>query len=112
MKYLSLILLMFLVGCGYSAKQNELSGQVKKVVNATPLICSDRVDADISLGIMRNGVGSLSTEDLWVYVPNQEDQKILKEAAVNGKIVKITYNIKRVTFCTSKYIVTKVELEK
>ncbi len=109
---LILSVVFVLPACGYESRTNEMSGQAKKVVNQTPLICGDRVDADVSLGIMKNGVGSMSTQDLWFTVPNESDQKLLKEAADVGAIVKITYDIKRVTLCTSDHIVRHVELVK
>src|SRR5579859_447764 len=48
--------------CGNSSVGNELEGQVKKVVKRTPIFCSDYVEADVSLGVIRNGVGSMSQE--------------------------------------------------
>jgi hypothetical protein len=101
-----------LTGCGYSSMQNETIGQVKKVVKNTPLICPDYVDADVSLGVMRNGVGSMSTEDLWFYVPDEQARQTLAQAAQTGALVKITYDVKRVTFCVSDHFVSKVELVK
>lgn len=113
MKTILLVIAMLtLVSCGYSSKQNEMIGQVKKVSHETPLICDDRVDSDISLGVMRNGVGSMSSQDIWVTVPNQTDQEILKQANESGVLVKITYDVKRVNICRQSHIVTKVEIVK
>lgn len=44
MKKLS-ILCLFIAACGNSSADNESVGQVKKVVNKTPLVCSDEVEA-------------------------------------------------------------------
>lgn len=101
---------MILTGCGYSSKNNESIGQPKKVVNLTPILCNDRVDVDVSLGVMRGGVGSMSTEDLWLTVPHDSDQKLLTEAAAKGKLVKVNYDVKRLTWCWSDHIVTRVEI--
>lgn len=112
-KITSILVLILLSGClGYSSKDNEMSGQVKKVNHNTPLICGNFDDADISLGVMHNGTGSMSTRDEWVYVPNPEDYKILQEAAKTGDIVKITYDQARTTFCVENITVTHVELVK
>lgn len=105
-----LVLVVGLSGCfGYTAKDNELTGQVKKVTNQTPLICPDRVDADISMGVMRNGVGSMSAQDIWFSVPGKEDQAALRKAAESGEIVTVTYDVARVTFCMNDHIVTSVK---
>lgn len=76
----------------------------------TPLFCSDRVDVDISLGMMRNGVGSMSTEDAIMWVPDKAEQELLEEAAATGALVKVTYNQFRFTFCKPWYEVKSVEL--
>lgn len=109
MKSVFLIVALILMGCGYSSRNNESIEQAKKVVNQTPILCNDRVDADISLGVMRGGVGSMSTEDLWLTVPHESDQKLLIEAAAKGKLVKVNYDIKRITWCWNDHIVTHVE---
>ncbi len=112
MKAILLFLALVVSGCGYSSMQSEMMGQVKKVANRTPLICNNRVDADISLGVMRNGVGSMSSQDVWITVPEKSDQILLKKAAESGELVKITYDIARVTFCWEDHIVTHVEVVK
>ncbi len=103
---------LMLSGCGYESRNSELMGQVKKVTQETPLLCFNHSEADISMGIMRNGVGSMSSEDIWVYVPSADDEKIIKQAAETGSLVKITYDVQRVTWCVPDHIVTKVELVK
>lgn len=111
-KLVLLTLTSMLAGCGYSSKDNEMIGQVKKVAHATPLICGDYDAADISLGVMRNGVGSMSHEDAWVLVQDKRDVETLKTAADTGQIVKLTYDDRRVAFCVPDYWVTKVEVVK
>lgn len=99
-------------GCGYASKENELIGQVKKIKHQTPLICPDRVDVDVSLGIMKNGVGSMSTQDIWLTAEDKSTIEILTAANANGQPIKITYDVKRFAICNNTEIVTKVELIK
>lgn len=101
---------MTLSSCGYSSKQNELIGQVKKVKHETPIFCRDRTDVDISLGVMRNGVGSMSSEDKFLTVTNPDDVRALIKANESGALVKVTYDEARLNFCYQTDIVTKVEL--
>ena len=96
-------------GCwGYSSRNNELTGQVKYVERKTPMFCDDRIDADISLGVMRKGVGSMSTQDALVYVPSDADAKILTAAAESGQLVKIKYDEQRFSLCKPLVVVRAV----
>lgn len=106
----ALTIALLLGGCGYSSADNELTGQVKKIAHRTPLLCFDRFDADISLGIMRNGVGSMSTQDMWMTVPDAKNVDLLKSAADSGKLVKIRYDVYRLTFCINDAVVRSVEV--
>lgn len=100
MKSLSLIIAAIsLTACGLSASDNELVGQVKKVIRKTPIVCPDYDEADISLGVVRNGVGSMSHEDVTLYVTRADDSKLLKRAAETGLLVKVTYDVQRVGIC-------------
>lgn len=102
-----------LTGClGHTAVDNELVGQVKKVKAITPLLCPDYKIADISLGVIRNGTGSMSKEDVWVYVASDTDYKALASAAGSGQVVKVVYSTRRAGFCTGEVLddVTHVEL--
>jgi cell shape-determining protein MreC len=101
---------LFVAACGYESRDNELIGQVKKVEKKTPIICSNYASADISLGVLRNGVGSLSREDVWLYVPNDADVKTLESAVQTGDLVKVTYDRARVTFCVDHNQVSHVEV--
>lgn len=101
--------LMFLVGCGYSSVDNELIGQVKKVKHMTPIVCYDYSTADVSLGIMRNGVGSLSNQDVWLTVPEKLEEEF-KKANESGAIVKIKYKEWRATLCIPEYEATSIEI--
>lgn len=104
------IALIALTACGFKAKDNELVGQVKKVVEQTPILCGDYTEADVSLGVLRNGNGSMSKEDIELRVNNDADRRLLKQAAETGKPVKIEYNIERLVWCGPDHILTKVEL--
>lgn len=108
---LASVVSLSLFGCGYISRDTELVGQVKKVTNNTPLLCPDYKTADISLGVMRNGVGSMSTQDVWIVVDTTQAE-VMKAAVETGEIVKITYDMKRITFCTPHYFASKVEIIK
>lgn len=116
MKIFFLSLLVFAVGvtsitgCGYESKNSELIGQVKRVVSLTPLLCENRIDADLSLGVLRNGTGSTSKEDVDLYIPTAALAATLKKAQETGAIVKITYDVPRFTFCKPRHWATNVEI--
>ncbi len=103
------LLIAALVACGNTATGNELVGQVKKVVVHTPLICPDYVTVDMSLGIMQNGVGSLSKEDVILEVTDKNDIDRLRKAAESGHLVKVTYNIRRIVICVPDHLITSVD---
>ncbi len=109
---LKILFALLLTGCGYTARNNEIVGQVKKVLNVTPLVCSDFTGVDISLGVMKNGVGSMSHEDKELYVDKDENIKILKKALETGELVSIVYDTKRLTFCVPDQIVVSVKIIK
>lgn len=104
--------LCLLTACGYSSKGNEMVGQAKKVVHNTPIFCPDYTDVDISLGVLRGGVGSMSTQDVWAVITDKEQAAIFKQAVESGQLVKVEYDMKRFAFCTAERFVTKVELVK
>lgn len=106
-----LVLLLAITACGYSAKGNELVGQVKKVVDKTPLVCGDYAEADVSLGTIRNGVGSMSKEDVTLYIEHDSDIATLKKAAESGQLVKLAYDVRRVTWCVPDHWLTHAEIE-
>jgi hypothetical protein len=95
------VAILFLVACGNTSSDNELVGQVKKVVKRTPILCSDYTEVHLSLGLMRNGVGSMSHEDVELAVDNEDKENVdkLKWAAENGAIVKLSYDVERVSPC-------------
>lgn len=99
-----------LVGCGYSSVNNELVGQPKRTHNQTPVFCDDRTDVEVSLGVMRGGIGSISTHDTSLTVPNQKDVETLNQAIKDGKLVKIIYNTKRAAWCWEEEVVVSVNV--
>jgi len=111
MKVATILLALVLTSCGYASRDTEAVGQVKRVMNNTPILCSDFIDVDLSLGVIRNGVGSVSNEDIWIVV-SRPDAEILKKANEEGQLVKITYDQQRFAFCTQGRFATKVEVLK
>jgi major membrane immunogen (membrane-anchored lipoprotein) len=107
-KMIMLVIAFMLVACGYTSHDNELTGQVKRVIKQTPLLCSNYVYADISLGVIRNGVGSMSSQDMDLTVSNEKDRAALQAASDSGKLVKIKYDRRRVTFCEPEEVITSV----
>lgn len=101
--------ILAVAACGYTSRDNELIGQVKKVKSLTPLICPNRVVVDVSLGVMRNGVGSMSTQDIWLYAPTEALVAKLKAAAERGAPVKVTYDVHRFVICPENEQITTVE---
>lgn len=110
MRPVIIVLLFVLASCGRSAVDNELVGQVKKVVERTPLVCPNYTEVDVSLGVLRNGVGSLSKEDVVLYVADKRHATLLKRAAETGQLVKATYDIQRVSWCRPDHWLTSASL--
>lgn len=112
MKIAMIVIGLFVAGCGYKQIDGELIGQVKKVIRVTPLLCPEYVSADISLGVLRGGVGSMSTQDVWVVV-DKTHEKIFRNASENGKIVKVKYDVKRFggnyVVCTPDHFATFID---
>lgn len=107
------LLSLSLTGClGSSSSDNEMIGQIKRIQHVTPIIFSDYDRIDVSLGIMQNGVGSMSKEDVWMYVPNTTDVAVVKKAAESGQLVKIRYDVSRFRWYVENDMVTSVELVK
>jgi hypothetical protein len=108
MKKIILFTSLLLSSCGYSSVDNEGTGQVKKISHETPIFCPNYNVADIAIGSIQSGAISITHD--W-YVINSEDEKILKEAAEKGKLIKFTYNVERVAFCTgTNHFLESVEI--
>lgn len=112
MKKLVFATLLALTACGYSHRNSEMTGQVKKLLNTTPILCANRTDVDVSLGVVRNGVGSMSSEDVIATVANASVLAVLKQAADTGAIVKVTYDTARMNFCWEDKEIVGAEIVK
>ncbi len=104
-KILCVLALLSILSCGYSSVSNEAIGQVKKVTNQTPILCPNYKMADIIIGsqqalYIQNASGAAPHT---MIVVNEEQDKILRQAAEKGKSVKFTYSEKRAVFCTDTH---------
>lgn len=97
-----LFVALLLTGCGYSSVGNNITGQVKGVKRHTPLLCDNYIAVDLSLGVMRNGVGSMSSEDVWLQIMDKDQERELEKALVIGKLVRINFDQKRFVICPDK----------
>jgi hypothetical protein len=88
-----------LSGCGYTSRDNEVVGQVKRVMQKTPMVCPNYYTADISMGVLRNGVGNVSKEDIWVVIPEDKVAQF-KKLAETGQPIKATYDVTRWAWCS------------
>jgi hypothetical protein len=102
--------LSLLASCGNSAVDGELIGQAKKLTRVTPLVCGDYYAFDVSLGVLRNGTGSMSTQDLWFTVTDIDDVQRLRDAADKGLLVKVRFVTRRFAICTEDHIMTAFEV--
>lgn len=105
---LVLALAASLSACGNTSTDNEVVGQVKRVVNKTPIVCPNYTLADISMGVIRNGGGNLSKEDLWVVIPEKDAPKF-KKLAESGETIKVTYDVTRWAWCKPAERLTTVD---
>lgn len=106
----ALVFVVSCTGCGYSSQDNELIGQAKKIVHNTPILCSPYYMVDISLGVMRNGVGSMSVQDVWMTVGDLRQLGVLEKAVSDGAIVRVKYDEYRATLCVEDHVVRSVEI--
>lgn len=85
--------------CGWSETEVTGAGQIKQVSKRSPsLFCPDYYMIDVSLGIMRNGSGSVSKEDINIFI-EEKDVAELRSAAANSSIIEFTYNTRRFSNC-------------
>lgn len=98
-------------GCGYASVGNDLVCQPKKIHHVTPIFCPTRDDVDVSMVVMVNGVGSMSTADMWLTVPNPWDRDALQRAIDTGKIVHIRYDEARFRWCDNEDLVANVTVD-
>lgn len=100
----ALALGLLLSGCdfGYSHQGNEVVGQPKSVETTTPLICPAQHILDLSLGVMRHGVGSMSTEDVLINIPDDASASRLEAVVREGKLISAQTNEARVRWCNEE----------
>lgn len=101
-KSFAFIFSALLVGCGYSHRDNELIGQPKSVESTTPIFCPNQNVLHLSLGVMRNGVGSMSTEDVRINIPDDNLAWALKETVKSGKLINAKTNEARFRWCNEE----------
>jgi hypothetical protein len=114
-KIAGILAALALCGCGNSSVDGTLTGQVKKITNVTPMFCSPYTAVDVSMGVMRNGTGSMSVQDEWMTIGDRVDNvtiEMLDRAARDGSIIDVTFNTRRLPFCTEEYILTNAALSK
>jgi hypothetical protein len=109
--------LVSITGCGYSHRNNELVGQPKSIEQTTPILCPEQNILHMSLGVMRNGVGSMSTEDVMINIPDNSMVPLLKEVVKDGKLINAVTNQARMRWCNCEvelvsFQVIKDETEK
>lgn len=105
---LVLIASVALAGCwGYSSENNTATGQIKRVHQVSPIFCENHTDVDISLGVMNNGSGSMSTQDVWMTVKEPSLMASLQAAAQRGSIVTVTYDTARAANICCQYMLAR-----
>lgn len=109
-RFFALGLTLALAGCGNTAVENELVGQAKKISQNTPLVCLDFKSVDISLGVMRGGTGSMSTQDMWLTITDESLLPVIKRAVETGALVKVRYNTRRFAPCSDDHWLTAIEI--
>lgn len=95
-----------------AGKGNTAIGQAKKVYHTTPIFCSDWDAADLSLGVMKDGAGSMSTQDMWFVVEDADVLKTLTAAVASGALVNVTYDDRRFSWCRETAVIRSVEFSK
>lgn len=104
----------YLIYCGFTtmyARDGELIGQAKRLTLVTPLwsVCPPYHALDVSLGILQNGVGSISDHDVELTIRDESDLDAMKSAVERGAIIKVRYDTRRLAFCTEDYLATGFE---
>jgi hypothetical protein len=96
------LLLLMLASCGYSHVNNELIGQPKSIEATTPIFCPNQNILHLSLGVMRNGVGSMSTEDVRISIPDDNLAIRLQPVVKAGKLINAQTNEARFRWCNEE----------
>lgn len=109
--------LVYLISSAFTtmaARDGTLIGQAKKLTLVTPywsFVCPNYYALDVSLGIMQNGTGSISHEDMWLTVINVDDLSEMEVAVKKGSIVKVKYNTRRWFACTEEFYAIGFEVQ-
>lgn len=97
--------------CGHGELDVVVIGQPKAIIKENNIICKNKQLLDMSLGVMRNGVGSMSTQDKIYWIINKNDEVLLQSAIKEGKLVEITYDSYRMsTFCEPCETISNVRI--
>lgn len=99
---LYLLALVTLAGCGYSHRDNDVVGQPKAIESTTPMLCPEQHVLHLSLGVMRHGVGSMSTQDISINIPDNSLLPGLKSAVESGKLINARTNEARFRWCNEE----------
>ena len=105
---------IYLIYCGFTtmyAKDGEVIGQAKSITQVTPFwsVCEPYYALDISLGVLQNGVGSISKSDMVFTVRNTADLASMRKAAEHGSLVRVKFDTRRLAACTEDYLSTGFE---
>jgi hypothetical protein len=101
MKYLVLIGMLWVNGCGYSEIGSEAVGQVTRVIKVTSsMFCPAYTCLELRLG------GSQEFRYMTVVAP--ADELSLKIAMETGKLVHVTYDREGTAFCMSNTFIREV----
>lgn len=95
--------------CGWSGREISGTGQVKRVGLESNIVCPDYYEVDISLGIMRNGVGSMSTHDMKFFIPDGM-VKDFRTFAEKSSIVNFSYDERRSPWCVNQHRITSFKI--
>lgn len=113
MKVFLFAISMLGIGCsGYDQIDSKVVGQAKRYHHYNPIVCGGYDTVDISLGIVRNGVGSMSTEDVELTVWNQADAETLQKAAQESSLVELKYSVWRFAPCKESRVVQYAKILK
>lgn len=80
------------------------SGTVKTINEHNRIFCPDYFTADISLGVVRNGTGASSREDVTLVIENSVDVEKLTKASEVGSIVHIKHETPRFSWCNDSEV--------
>lgn len=101
-RLICLLALTLLAACGYSHRNNELIGQPKAIEATTPLVCPNQNILHLSLGVMRHGVGSMSTQDILISIPDDNLALRLQPVVKAGKLINAQTNEARFRWCNEE----------